>query len=165
MFRTDLCSEIGDLNEHGGITRRYRNAIRGLNSAYWGSLLHQQMDKPPDDRNPFFRDLVPSMLVCTIYTNMKPFVIELLMGLVPVWEPRRALVEGGRDSSISTQNLGSRARSSARTAGSFRVGWIWASSLRSAPKISTRLSQKRSSTSSRSSSMAKDSPSSCACLW
>ena len=62
-------------------TRRYGNARNGLVSAYWGSLLHQQMDKPPDDRIIYFRDLVPSMLVCTIYTQMKPFVIETLLGL------------------------------------------------------------------------------------
>ena len=49
------------------------------------------MDKPPDDRIIYFRDLVPSMLVCTITTTMKPFVIELLMGLAPVWKSRRAL--------------------------------------------------------------------------
>ena len=74
-----------------GITRRYENVKSGLRSAFWGSLVHQQMDKPPDARNPFFRDLVPSMLVCTIFTQMKPFVIEMLLGLAPVWKSRCAL--------------------------------------------------------------------------
>ena len=66
-------------------TRRYDNASHGLNSAYWGSLVHQQMDRLPWKRNKYFYDLVPAMLVCTIFTQMKQFVIETLLGLAPVW--------------------------------------------------------------------------------
>ena len=83
-MRTDQCGGNGYLNGRRGITRRYGNAKGGLISSYWGSLMHQQMDKLPDDRVIYFRDLVPAMLVCTITTAMKPFVIELLMGLEPV---------------------------------------------------------------------------------
>ena len=43
------------------------------------------MDLPPDNRIVFFRDVVPALLVCTMTTEMKPFLIELLMGLAPVW--------------------------------------------------------------------------------
>tara|TARA_B100000683_G_C12281652_1_gene470196 strand:- start:304 stop:480 length:177 start_codon:yes stop_codon:yes gene_type:complete len=58
--------------------------MQGLRSAYWGTLVHEQMDKPPDERNKYFYDLVPAQLVCTITSVMKPFVTELLMGPAPV---------------------------------------------------------------------------------
>ena len=151
-------------------TCRYTNARHGLNSAHWGSLFHEQMDKPPDERLKYFHDIVPSMLTCTIFVQMKPFVIELLLGLAPVWKSRRAL-EGGQDSSISTQNFGSRVRLSARTAGSFRVGRIWASLLRSLTTSSLDLisPRKTSSTLCRRSAGPmrglRSRPSRCASLW
>ena len=80
-MRTDLCGGIGYLEAHRCIPRRYVDARHGLNSTWWGSLVHQQMDKLPDHRIIYFRDLVPDMLMCTLYTQMKPFVIETLLGL------------------------------------------------------------------------------------
>ena len=43
------------------------------------------MDRLPWKRNKYFYDLVPAMLVCTIFTQMKQFVIETLLGLAPAW--------------------------------------------------------------------------------
>ena len=59
----------------------YDNAKQGLRSAFYGLLIHAQMDKAPCDRNPLFYDILPQHLECTITTATKPFLIETLLEL------------------------------------------------------------------------------------